>query len=102
MEKSQLSELVEKAKQGDQAAFEELYSISCKRVYFTCISFLGREEDAKDAMQEVYITSYEKLASLNDAEKFVPWINRIAINRCKKILIKKPSSSRKLTTWLTN
>ncbi|MDE6742262.1 MAG: RNA polymerase subunit sigma-70, partial [Lachnospiraceae bacterium] len=87
MEEKQMVELVDKAKQGDQAAFEELYSISCKKVYFTCISILGNEEDAKDVMQDVYITAYEKLTSLNDAEKFVPWINRIAVNHCKKILM---------------
>ncbi|MDE6686781.1 MAG: RNA polymerase sigma factor [Lachnospiraceae bacterium] len=89
MEENQLEELVDKAKQGDHAAFEELYSISSKHVYFTCISFLGNEEDAKDVMQDVYITAYEKLSSLNDAEKFVPWVNRIAVNLCKKILMKK-------------
>ena len=89
MEKNQLEKLVDKAKQGDSAAFEELYSISSRQVYFTCISFLGNEEDAKDVMQDVYITAYEKLSSLNDAEKFVPWVNRIAVNLCKKNLMKK-------------
>ena len=89
MEENQLEKLVDKAKQGDSAAFEELYSISSRQVYFTCISFLGNEEDAKDVMQDVYITAYEKLSSLNDAEKFVPWVNRIAVNLCKKILMKK-------------
>lgn len=88
-EEKRLAELVDKTKQGDQAAFEELYSVSCKKVYFTCVSFLGNEEDAKDVMQDVYITAYEKLSSLNDAEKFVPWVNRIAVNHCKKILMKK-------------
>ncbi|MDE6742389.1 MAG: sigma-70 family RNA polymerase sigma factor [Lachnospiraceae bacterium] len=89
MEENQLEELVDKAKQGDHAAFEELYSISSRQVYFTCISFLGNEENAKDVMQDVYITAYEKLSSLNDAEKFVPWVNRIAVNLCKKTLMKK-------------
>lgn len=91
MEENQLKELVEKAKQGDYAAFGELYSVSSRQVYFTCISFLGNEEDAKDVMQDVFITAYEKLSSLNDAEKFFPWINRIAVNLCKKFLIKKPA-----------
>ncbi|MDE6686499.1 MAG: hypothetical protein K2K17_04205 [Lachnospiraceae bacterium] len=88
MEGNRLGELVEKAKQGDPAAFEELYSISCKKVYFTCISFLRNEEDAKDVMQNVYITAYEKLTSLNDVEKFIPWINKIAVNKCKKLLMR--------------
>ena len=89
MEENRLGELVNKAKQGDPAAFEKLYSISCKKVYFTCISFLRNEEDAKDVMQNVYITAYEKLTSLNDAEKFVPWVNKIAVNKCKKLLMKR-------------
>ncbi|MDE6744630.1 MAG: sigma-70 family RNA polymerase sigma factor [Lachnospiraceae bacterium] len=89
MEGNRLGELVEKAKQGDPAAFEELYSISCKKVYFTCISFLRNEEDAKDVMQNVYITAYEKLTSLNDVEKFIPWINKIAVNKCKKLLMRR-------------
>lgn len=33
-------------------------------------------------MQDVYIAAFEKLASLNDPEKFPAWINRIAVNRC--------------------
>ncbi len=89
MEANRLGELVDKAKQGDPAAFEKLYSISCKKVYFTCVSFLRNEEDAKDVMQNVYITAYEKLTSLNDAEKFVPWINKIAVNKCKRLLMKR-------------
>lgn len=92
MDENQLRELVEKAKKGDHSAFEKLYSASSRKVYFTCISFLGNAEDAKDVMQDVYMTAYEKLSSLNDAEKFIPWINRIAINDCKKILMKKAVS----------
>lgn len=89
MEEKQIGELVEKAKKGDQAAFEELYSVSFRQTYFICISFLGNAEDAKDVMQDVYITAYEKLSSLKDDEKFIPWVNRIAVNNCKKLLLKK-------------
>ena len=89
IEENQLKELVGKVKQGDYAAFEELYSISSRYVYFTCINFLGNEEDAKDVMQDAYITAYEKISSLNDPEKFISWVNKIAINHCKKVLMKK-------------
>lgn len=89
MDKQQLGKLVERVKQGDHAAFEELYSVSNRSVYFTCISLLRNEEDAKDVVQDVYITAYEKINSLNDAEKIIPWINRIAVNKCKKLLMKR-------------
>ncbi|MDE6713523.1 MAG: sigma-70 family RNA polymerase sigma factor, partial [Lachnospiraceae bacterium] len=89
MDKDQLSKLVEKIKQGDQTSFEELYSVSSKSIYFTCISFLRNEEDAKDVMQDVYTTVYEKINALNDAEKLIPWMNKIAVNKCKKLLMKR-------------
>lgn len=89
MDKEQLSKLVEKIKQGDQTSFEELYSVSSRPLYFTCISFLHNEEDAKDVMQDVYLTAYEKIGSLNDAEKLIPWLNKIAVNKCKKLLMKR-------------
>lgn len=89
MDKEQLSKLVEKIKQGDQTSFEELYSVSSRPLYFTCISFLRNEEDAKDVMQDVYLTAYEKIGSLNDAEKLIPWLNKIAVNKCKKLLMKR-------------
>ncbi len=89
MDENQIRQLVEGVKQGDRASFEQLYMVSSRSVYFICVSLLGNEEDAKDVVQEVYATAYEKLWQLNDGGKFVPWINRIAVNKCKKILVKK-------------
>ena len=73
---------------GDNKAFEKLYEETSKTVYFICLSFLGNEQDAQDVMQEVYITAYKKISQLQDKEKFVPWINQIAVNRCKNQLLK--------------
>ncbi|MDE6025098.1 MAG: RNA polymerase sigma factor [Lachnospiraceae bacterium] len=92
MDENQIRQLVEKVKQGDQASFETLYMVSSRAVYFICVSFLGDEEDAKDVVQEVYVTAYEKIYQLNDGGKFVAWINQIAVNKCKKILLKKTPS----------
>ncbi|MDE6024612.1 MAG: sigma-70 family RNA polymerase sigma factor [Lachnospiraceae bacterium] len=92
MDENQIRQLVEGVKQGDQASFEMLYMVSSRAVYFICVSFLGNEEDAKDVVQEVYVTAYEKIYQLNDGGKFVPWINQIAVNKCKKVLLKKTLS----------
>lgn len=73
---------------GDNKAFEKLYQETSKTVYFICLSFLGNEHDAQDVMQEIYITAYNKVSQLQDKDKFVPWINQIAVNRCKNQLLK--------------
>ena len=88
MEQKEIAKLVEKLQNGDKQAFETLYQETSKTVYFICISFLNNEEDAKDVMQHTYITAYQKLEQLQDKEKFTAWISQIAVNKCKKILLK--------------
>ncbi len=89
MDEKQIKEIVELVKQGNQQAFEDLYELSKKSVYFICISLLNSEEDAKDVMQDTYLTAYNNLYQLNDCSKFIPWINQIAVNKCKRIVLKK-------------
>ena len=39
-------------------------------------------EDAKDILQETYLTAYQKLNCLNDEKRFKSWIIKIAKNKC--------------------
>lgn len=77
-------ELTAKALKGNSVAFEELYSASKRSVYFICSKMLKSEDDAKDAVQNTYITAYQKLSSLDDGANFLKWINGIAANKCKE------------------
>lgn len=81
-----LSNYVELAMKGDQAAFEEIYRQTYRTVYYTCFSFLKNEQDAADTTQEVYIAVMNSLSTLKDIEKFPYWLNRITVNKCKNIL----------------
>lgn len=88
MEGMDMRNLVFMVEQGNQEAFTKLYEETSKTVYFICLSFLNNEEDAKDVMQDVYITAYNYLPQLNEKEKFQAWINQIAVNKCKRFLMK--------------
>lgn len=77
-------ELTAKAIKSDGAAFEELYNASKRSVYFICSKMLNSDDDAKDAVQNTYITAYQKLNSLDDGANFLKWINGIAANKCKE------------------
>ena len=93
-----LKELVQKASEGDREAFEELYKKTCRSVYFTCLGFLKEEQEARDITQDVYLAALEKLDTLEDAEKFKPWLYRIAanksMNRLKKMRPGLPGDER--------
>lgn len=81
-----IEELVMRAASGDRAAFDELYTLTANGVWYTCISLLKNEENAKDIMQDTYLTAYEKLAELKNPASVQSWLNRIAANRCKNYL----------------
>ncbi len=79
----ELDQYVKLAAEGDKASFEELYKQTYSTVYFTCLSFLKNEQDAADMTQEVYVTVLGSLSTLEDHGKFLPWLNKIAVNKCK-------------------
>ena len=81
-----IKELVLSAKNGNKKAFDNLYKLTSNDVWFTCVSLLKDEENAKDIMQETYITAFLKLDTLNDGQKFCGWITSIAVNKCKNKL----------------
>lgn len=78
-----LDQYVKRAAEGDKASFEELYRQTYGNVYFTCLSFLKNEQDAADMTQEVYVTVLDSLSTLEDHGKFLPWLNKITVNKCK-------------------
>ena len=81
-----IKELVLSAKNGNKKAFDKLYELTSNDVWFTCVSLLKDEENAKDIMQETYITAFLKLDTLKDEEKFCGWLTAIATNKCKNKL----------------
>lgn len=73
------ADLVRKYKSGDEEAFSEIYDRSSRFVYMTCLNTLGNPEDAQDAMQETYLTVVNDIGKLEDNEKFLGWIKKIAV-----------------------
>lgn len=85
MEKN-LTELVAAAQKGNNLAFEKLFEATKNAVYYTCLGFVKNEADAKDLMQETYITAFQKIEGLTQPDRFTAWLYRIAINKCKDFL----------------
>ena len=57
-----------------------------KSLYRVTVSLLSNRSDAEDAMQEALCCAYEKLHTLKEAEKFRPWLLKIASNAAYDIL----------------
>ncbi len=88
MEKEMLVQLINKAKSGDQQAFEELLKEVHTPVSYQCRKMLDNEQDVEDATQEILLTIYTKLDTLEEPAAFYGWLGRITANQCKNALRK--------------
>jgi len=86
-------ELIRKAKQGDQDAFEALI-LSCKeKAYNIALRYMQNEEDALDALQESFIKIFRHLSKFNEQSRFDTWVYRIVVNSCNDLLRKNKKIS---------
>jgi RNA polymerase sigma-70 factor (ECF subfamily) len=73
-------ELIEKARGGDAAAFNQVVLAYRKRILGTIARLIGRPEDVEDVAQEVFVRLYYSLDQLRTAEVFEPWLYRLTVN----------------------
>ncbi len=87
--KNEWGQIIRKVVKGDKNAFEELYRRTSKRVWFLCNNYLRNEHDAKDVMQEAYLSAWQHIGELHEPERFSCWIERIAANKCHDFVKKR-------------
>src|SRR6195256_5963276 len=73
-------ELIERARSGDDAAFNLVVQAYRKRILGTIARLIGRPEDVEDVGQEVFLRLYYSLAQLRTPEFFEPWLYRLTVN----------------------
>ncbi len=74
--------LLEKARQGDRAAFKAVVCLYQQKVFLLAYSMLRHREDAMDIVQETFLRLYLKLGSYEREKNFQAWLFRIAKNLC--------------------
>lgn len=75
-------DIVNRAKSGDNDAFELLVLEYQKRVYNLSFRMCKNEEDALDLSQEIFIRVYKSLAFFEGKSSFSTWLYSIASNAC--------------------
>jgi RNA polymerase sigma-70 factor, ECF subfamily len=87
--------LIEKAQNGDRAAFQQLLEQNYNMIYRVAYRFTGHNEDAEDVAQEVCVGLVHKLKSFRGESSFSSWLYRIIVNTCHD-LHKKRKNHREL------
>lgn len=73
-------ELIERARSGDDAAFNGVITAYRKRIFGTIARLIGRPEDVEDVAQDVFLRLYYSLDQLRTPEVFEPWLYRLTVN----------------------
>lgn len=77
--------LLQKAKAGDLAAFEQLIRLNERRVFQTALRLLRNVEDAQDAAQEVFLRLHKHLGRFDEQRRFHAWLYSIVVNVCRDL-----------------
>jgi RNA polymerase sigma factor (sigma-70 family) len=74
--------LVLSAKEGDEKAFGELVKRYQQFIIRMAYAYLGDNESARDAAQDIFVKAYEGLPYLENDLIFKSWLYRIGRNHC--------------------
>lgn len=82
-------ELVQRAKAGDLAAFEELTTRYERQVYTIALRIVQNAHDAEDVTQQTFLSVMEHLEGFREESRFTTWLFRIATHAALKIIRKR-------------
>ena len=73
-------ELIMRSKQGEHAAFRELYDSNVDRIYRLTYRMAGDDDLARDYTQEAFVRAYQKLDQFRQESSFSTWLHSIAVS----------------------
>jgi RNA polymerase sigma-70 factor (TIGR02960 family) len=92
------SDLIERARAGDGAAFGELTEPHRRELQVHCYRMLGSFQDAEDALQDTLLAAWQGLGGfMEERASLRTWLYKIATNRCLNAL--RSASRRAAREW---
>ncbi|HEX3799242.1 MAG TPA: sigma-70 family RNA polymerase sigma factor [Verrucomicrobiae bacterium] len=80
------AELIAAVLKGNTASFEPLVQKYSPRVFATARRYARKESEVEDIVQEVWLKSFQKLATFRGDAPFEHWLMRLAVHTCYDFL----------------
>jgi len=74
--------LVARLRSGDGGAFETLVRTQSPVLLRVARRFMHSEEDARDALQDAFVSAYKSIRSFEETAQISTWLHRIVVNAC--------------------
>lgn len=84
-----MDNLIKEAQEGLKGAFDKLYELYYKDVYYTVYNIVKDTETANDLTSDIFIKIYQNLSMYREDISFRMWVKTIANNYCIDYLRKK-------------
>jgi RNA polymerase sigma-70 factor (ECF subfamily) len=76
------AELLDRLRAGDDAAYLELVQSNTAQMLAVARRFMRNEDDARDAVQDAFLSAFRALESFNGEALLSTWLHRITVNAC--------------------
>src|SRR5690242_3518052 len=76
---------------GDSAALGVVFQFYRPRLQAHALRICGNSPVAQDVVQDTFISAFTHLKSLRDPKLFYPWLRKILVNHCYRLLKKERS-----------
>jgi RNA polymerase sigma-70 factor, ECF subfamily len=80
------TELIDRARAGDSAAFEQLVGPYQRELRVHCYRILGSVADAEDGLQETLMAAWRGIGGYEGRASIRTWLYRVATSRCLNML----------------
>jgi len=82
-------ELMERARAGERAAFDQLVGRYQRRLLRLVLRLLRDQAEAEDVVQEAFLRAYRALPRFRGDAAFYTWLYRIALNGARNAILKR-------------
>ena len=92
----EISQLIERCRQGDAEALGELYKAYAQRMRGVCRRYISDEQAVEDVLHDAFViifTSFDRLRDVRRAEPWMAAITRNVASKCKNRLEALPTVS---------
>lgn len=87
------TEIIQRAQQGDEDAFQKIYDQYYKHVYTYALRLSKNDADAKDIAQETFLQVYRSIQTLQKPDYFPLWLNRIVYSKFHRVISKQKETA---------
>ena len=85
-------ELIQRVRDGDEAAFAQLASRHSSRIWQMVVSHARQIRDAEEIFQDIWVAVWQNIRGLREVSSFGAWLRKIAYTTCRRYYAAKAHS----------